>query len=132
MKPIRLKEPAAPRTVPLPEATEVPPVENTGPTDVPPVENTPGETLPPKREDSLEPTNVVRQITLLPPVSPETNSLSAVTTRAALPPEPEAAAATNAVVPVGAVLSGLANPDGTVPPPWERHNLKQKNEEKAQ
>ena len=75
LKPIRKNEPATPHTPP-PGPKDVPPVDNTGPKDVPPVETSPDEFLPTKRDVPVESTNVVQQITLLPPASPETNSLS--------------------------------------------------------
>ena len=64
LKPIRKNEPAV--------TNAAPPVASVDP----PARPRQARPLPPKRDVPAAPTNVVQQITLLPPASPETNSLS--------------------------------------------------------
>ena len=138
LKPLPKDEPVVPPTVPLP-----------GTTGILPVETSPDALSLPEHADPAEPTttNAVLPIVLLPPASPETNSLlvvvqehdrpvppaplvvvheddtpAPVTIRAPLPPVPGDAVATNSVAPADAVSPVRVYPDGTVSPPWQPRN----------
>ena len=80
LKPIGKDEPAAPRTASPPGTTGILPVEGPGTTGILPVETTPDTPPLPEHADPVASTttNAVRPIMLLPPASPETNSLLVV------------------------------------------------------